>query len=254
MTSEVRAHGAAQWPPAGWEVLPRAFFGRPVLTVAPALLGVVLAHETADGLVAAEIVEVEAYRGERDPASHAFRGMTNRNAVMFGEAGHAYVYFTYGMHFCVNLVCQRPGEAAAVLLRAGRVVAGAELAAARRGVSRLGPGAERDLARGPARLCQALAIGRAQNGADVAAPSSPLRVLAPAGFGGPDASAVSSGPRVGVRLGAEDPWRYWLTGERSVSSYRPHVPKRRPPGSPGSPGSPSSPGSPDSRGSPAGIE
>jgi DNA-3-methyladenine glycosylase len=226
------------WTAEGWEVLPRDFFDRPVLTVAPALLGSVLAHQTADGLVAAEIVEVEAYRGETDPASHAFRGRTGRNAVMYGEAGHAYVYFTYGMHFCVNLVCQRPGEAAAVLLRAGRVVAGAELAAARRGASRRGPAAERELARGPARLCQALAIGRTQNADDVSDPASPLRVLAPAGFSGPAADAISSGPRVGVRLGAEDPWRFWLTGEPTVSSYRPYVPKRRPPPpSPGSPGS-----------------
>ena len=133
--------------------VPRAFFDRPVLTVAPALLGCVLAHETGDGLVAVQIVEVEAYRGESDPASHAFRGKTARNAVMFGEPGHAYVYFTYGMHFCVNLVCQPAGQPAAVLLRAGRVVAGADLAAARRlagrKVARAGTG------QGPARLCQA---------------------------------------------------------------------------------------------------
>ncbi len=250
MTSQVRDLGhpseAAQWPPQGWDVLPRDFFDRPVLTVAPALLGTVLAHRAADGLVAAEIVEVEAYRGEADPASHAFRGKTGRNAVMFGEPGHAYVYFTYGMHFCVNLVCQQPGEAAAVLLRAGRIVAGASLAAPRRGAAPRGPAAERELARGPARLCQALAIGRAQNGADVSGPSSPLRVLAPAGFSGTAPGAISSGPRVGVRLGAEEPWRFWVTGERAVSPYRPHVPKRRsapPPGSPGSPASPAPPGS-----------
>jgi DNA-3-methyladenine glycosylase len=133
------------------------------------------------------------------------------------------------MHFCVNLVCQQPGEAAAVLLRAGRVVAGTTLAAVRRwpAAGRLGPPAERELARGPARLCQALGIGRAQNGADVADTASPLRVLGPAGFRGQAAGAISSGPRVGVRLGAEEPWRYWLTGERAVSQYRPYVPKRR---------------------------
>jgi DNA-3-methyladenine glycosylase len=226
------------------EVLRRGFLDRPVLTVAPALLGCVLAHETADGVVAAEIVEVEAYRGESDPASHAFRGKTARNAVMFGEAGHAYVYFTYGMHFCVNLVCQQPGEAAAVLLRAGRVVEGVELAAKRRGArpvpvrsvpvrsvaarevaGRAVP--DRELARGPARLCQALAIGRAQNGADVCDPASPLRVLSSAGFDGLPAAAISSGPRVGVRLGAEEPWRFWVTGEPTVSVYRSYVPKRR---------------------------
>src|SRR5215470_19640168 len=126
--------------PAQWVVVRREFFRREVLTVAPALLGCVLAHETGDGLVAAKITEVEAYRGESDPASHAFRGQTARNAVMFGEPGHAYVYFTYGMHFCVNLVCRPPGEAAAVLLRAGRVVEGIPLAAARRAAGRNGAG------------------------------------------------------------------------------------------------------------------
>jgi DNA-3-methyladenine glycosylase len=232
-----------------WDVLHRGFFDRPVLTVAPKLLGCVLAHETGDGLVAAEIVEAEAYRGELDPASHAFRGKTARNAVMYGEPGHAYVYFTYGMHFCVNLVCQQPGEAAAVLLRAGRVVEGVDLAAKRRAAR---SAAERELARGPARLCQALAIGRAENGADVCDPASPLRVLGrgvrgprmsgkgmpgpelagpavsgPAGFDGLPARAISSGPRVGVRLGAEESWRFWITDEPAVSVYRPHMPKRR---------------------------
>ena len=263
MTGRVRGGDAGppgspasgRWVPHGqpsdpgfWEVLPRGFFDRPVLTVAPALLGCVLAHQTEAGLVAAEIVEVEAYRGESDPASHAFRGKTARNAVMFGEPGHAYVYFTYGMHFCVNLVCQRPGQPAAVLLRAGRVVEGAGLAAARRGVAwpaaeaapeadrsvsdgvgTPGGAAARDLARGPARLCQALGIDRAQNGADVCDRAGPLRVLAPPGFHGLPGAAVSTGPRVGVRLGAEDPWRYWVTGDPAVSVYRPHVPKRRTP-------------------------
>src|SRR5215475_11339354 len=226
MTRAAQGGDGLPVPDGRLEVLPRGFLDRPVLTVAPALLGCVLAHESADGLVAAEIVEVEAYRGESDPASHAFRGKTARNAVMFGEAGHAYVYFTYGMHFCVNLVCQAPGHAAAVLLRAGRVVGGAELAAKRRGARAM---AERDLARGPARLCQALAIERPQNGADVCDPASPLRVLAPAGFDGLPTGAISSGPRVGVRLGAEDQWRFWITGEPAVSVYRQHVPKRRDP-------------------------
>jgi DNA-3-methyladenine glycosylase len=220
---------------AQWVIVRREFFRREALTVAPGLLGCVIAHETDDGLVAAEITEVEAYRGESDPASHAFRGQTARNAVMFGEPGHAYVYFTYGMHFCVNLVCQQPGEAAAVLLRAGRVVDGTHLAAARRlangGSGAPGRGAkapaERELARGPARLCQALGIGRAQNGADVCDPAGRLRVLAPAGFSGLPAATVRSGPRVGVRLGADADWRFWADGDPTVSAYRPHAPKRR---------------------------
>jgi DNA-3-methyladenine glycosylase len=236
------------WSSGTWSVLPRAFFDRPVLSVAPALLGCVLAHETEGGFVAVMLAEVEAYRGESDPASHAFRGKSARNAVMFGEPGHAYVYFTYGMRFGMNLVCQPAGEAAAVLLRAGRVVEGADLAAVRRiagtgsGVRAASSGvraassrrvANRELARGPARLCQALGIDRTQNGADVCDPRGPLRVLAPAGFTGLPAASVSVGPRVGVRLGAEADWRFWVTGEPAVSSYRAHVPRRRDAGVPG---------------------
>jgi DNA-3-methyladenine glycosylase len=201
-------------------LLPRDFFDRPVLEVAPDLLGCVLRHETPDGVVAVQLTEVEAYAGETDPASHAYRGMTARNAVMFGEPGHAYVYFTYGMHFCVNLVCGPAGVAWAVLLRAGRITEGRALAAERRRAGRDGP--ERDLARGPARLCQALGIDRALDGADVCAPGSPLQV-AGATLAGP---GVSAGPRVGVSRGAEEPWRFWITGDPTVSVYRPHVPRR----------------------------
>ena len=117
-------------------MLPRTFFGRPSQQVAPDLLGSVLESELPDGLVAVVLTEVEAYAGQVDPASHAYRGPTRRNAVMFGEPGHAYVYFTYGMHFCVNLVCLPEGTASAVLLRAGAVVAGTELARRRRTATR----------------------------------------------------------------------------------------------------------------------
>jgi DNA-3-methyladenine glycosylase len=206
-------------------LLPRDFFDRPVLEVAPGLLGCVLRHETPDGAVAVTISEVEAYLGEADPASHAFRGRTARNAVMFGEPGHAYVYFTYGMHFCVNLVCLPPGIAGAVLLRAGRVTEGTALATARRSAGRAATAAERDLARGPARLCQALGIDRALDGADVCSPSSPLQITRRAG-GEP---AITVGPRIGISRGAEEPWRFWVTGDPTVSVYRPHVPRRRPP-------------------------
>src|SRR6202047_3266326 len=110
----------------------RAFFDRPAVEVGPELLGCVLERESAEGVVAVELTEVEAYMGDADPASHAYRGKTARNAVMFGPPGHAYVYFTYGMHFCVNLVCLVEGTASAVLLRAGRIIEGEELARARR--------------------------------------------------------------------------------------------------------------------------
>jgi DNA-3-methyladenine glycosylase len=220
--------------PASLVLLERDFFAGPVTEVAPALLGCVLLHDSADGPVAAEIVEVEAYSGATDPASHAFRGRTERTAVMFGEPGHAYVYFTYGMHYCVNLVCRPAGEAAAVLIRAGRVVQGSDVASRRRQQrSRSGPPLgtgrvkERDLARGPARLCQALDIGRAENGADVCDPRGPLRVLAPAGFAGVPAASIASGPRVGVRLGADTNWRFWIKGESAVSEYRPYAQRRR---------------------------
>src|SRR5499427_1633698 len=113
-------------------LLPRDFFARHSAEVAPDLLGCVLEHETEAGLVAVELTEVEAYAGQSDPASHAYRGKTARNAVMFGPPGHAYVYFTYGMHFCVNLVCLGEDTASAVLLRAGEIVEGRELAVARR--------------------------------------------------------------------------------------------------------------------------
>ncbi len=200
-------------------LLPREFFARPADQVAPDLLGCVITHETAEGLVAVALAEVEAYAGEADPASHAFRGRTARNAVMYGPAGHAYVYFTYGMHFCVNVVCQPEGEAQAVLLRAGRVIEGLPLARARRGVVR-----ERDLARGPARLCEALAIDRSQDGTDVVSPAAPLRVWAAPAPVPP--ARISSGPRVGVSRAADIAWRFWITGDAAVSPYRPYVPKR----------------------------
>jgi DNA-3-methyladenine glycosylase len=224
------------------EVLARDFFDRPADEVAPALLGCVLEHETDEGLVAVELTEVEAYAGETDPASHAYRGMTGRNAVMFGPPGHAYVYFTYGMHFCVNVVCMPEGIARAVLLRAGRVVAGEPLARLRRGSRRAETGAPsvipgRDLARGPARLCQALAIDRTQNGADFCSPASELR-LRPAdpglqaGVAGvPGAAgaapAIEAGPRVGISAAADIPWRFWLADDPTVSAYRPYKGRSR---------------------------
>jgi DNA-3-methyladenine glycosylase len=207
-------------------LLPRDFFARPSVEVAPDLLGCVLEHETADGLVAVELTEVEAYAGASDPASHAYRGKTRRNAVMFGPPGHAYVYFTYGMHFCVNVVCLgEEGSASAVLLRAGRVIAGEELARARRTRSTTVI-APRDLARGPARLCQALGIDRSQNGADMVSAGSPLRMLSGTVIQPATSRRIVTGPRVGVSSAAEVPWRFWYDGDPTVSVYRPHVPRR----------------------------
>ncbi|MGD0240038.1 MAG: DNA-3-methyladenine glycosylase [Streptosporangiaceae bacterium] len=212
-------------------LLPRDFFARPSVEVAPDLLGCVLEHETAAGLVAVRLTEVEAYAGASDPASHAYRGQTARNAVMFGPPGHAYVYFTYGMHFCVNLVCLGAAGpagqkgASAVLLRAGEIVAGEDLARARRtrGSAVI---TSRDLARGPARLCQALAIDRTLDGADACVASSPLRIGP--GAGTPTRSAkIATGPRVGVSRAADVPWRFWLDGDPTVSVYRAAVPRRR---------------------------
>jgi DNA-3-methyladenine glycosylase len=195
--------------------LPRSFYDRDVLEVAPALLGGVVRHAG----VAVRLTEVEAYAGLRDPASHAFRGPTARNATMFGAGGHAYVYFTYGMHFCMNLVCGPAGEASAVLLRAGEVVEGLDVARARRAGAR-----DRDLARGPARLTLALGIDRRLDGADVTGRNSSLQVLA----GTPvDPASVRCGPRVGVSQAADLAWRFWIDGEPTVSVYRPAVRRRR---------------------------
>jgi DNA-3-methyladenine glycosylase len=217
-------------------LVPRDFLARPAVQVAPELLGCVLEHETSAGLVAVELTETEAYAGRSDPASHAFRGQTPRNAVMFGPPGHAYVYFTYGMHFCVNMVCLlSDGSASAVLLRAGAIIAGEDLARARR--TRRKPGADgppiasRDLARGPARLCQALDIDRSLDGADVCVPGSPLRLRSrsadPAASTAVRSGQIVSGPRVGVSSAAGVPWRFWVAGDPTVSAYRAHAPRQR---------------------------
>ncbi|MFD1931831.1 MULTISPECIES: DNA-3-methyladenine glycosylase [Nonomuraea] len=193
----------------GVELLTRDFFDRPADEVAPELLGRVLVH----GDVAVRLTEVEAYGlpGE-DPASHTYRGRTPRNAVMFGPPGHLYVYFTYGMHYCANLVCLPEGHGSAVLLRAGEIVSGLSEARARR------PGAkDRDLARGPARLAVALGIGRPDNGLDMVG-----NVMA-----GDPVPQVASGPRTGISTGADTPWRFWIAGDPTVSPYRAHTPRRR---------------------------
>lgn len=165
------------------------------------------------------LTEVEAYLGDRDPGSHAFRGRTRRNAVMFGPAGHLYVYFTYGMHTCANIVCGPEDVATAVLLRAGEVVTGLDAARSRRLTSK----ADVDLARGPARLCVALGVTLGDDGARLGElfrldlPPHPV----------PD---VTTGPRTGVSGpgGSDDyPWRFWLPGDPTVSPYKKSAPKKR---------------------------
>lgn len=234
----------------------RTWLSRRALDVAPELLGCVVVRTSAEGTVAVRLTEVEAYEGADDPGSHAYRGRTERNAVMFGPAGHLYVYFTYGMHWCTNIVCGPVGVSSAVLLRAGEVVDGAELARKRRPAARQ----DRDLARGPARLAAALGLDRSHNGVDLLDPEGDVRLWAregdrptslgryegprdaeaerrPSGWDSSPASEVRTqvsdgrrppiltGPRVGLANGATRPWRFWLDGEPTVSQYRPH--KRR---------------------------
>ncbi|MFZ0324265.1 MAG: DNA-3-methyladenine glycosylase [Actinomycetes bacterium] len=210
--------GAATLTPFGGR-LGRSFFARPPLEVAPDLLGRVVRCESADGVVAVRLAEVEAYAGmSQDPASHAHRGRTTRNATMFEAPGLLYVYFSYGMHWCVNVVCGRRGHAAAVLLRAGEVVEGVELARSRRVAAR----GDRELALGPARLAQALAITGGQDGLDPWAPGLAVPLVTFHSGTAVPGEAVSRGPRVGVSgEGAATPWRFWVTDDPFVSRWRP---------------------------------
>jgi DNA-3-methyladenine glycosylase len=191
----------------------RDFFARTSLEVAPDLLGCLLTARSAHGAVTVRITEVEAYAGSLDPASHAYRGRTARNAVMFGPPGHAYIYFIYGMHYAMNVVCAQDGIAQAVLVRAGEVVDGIGLARSRRAASRV----DADLARGPGRLATALDLSRAHDGADLCEPGGALTVdlgerVAP--------ELIRSGPRTGISRAADWPWRFHVHGDPSVSPYR----------------------------------
>ncbi len=190
--------------------------GGSAVDVAPRLLGGLL-HGRG---VTLRLTEVEAYAGESDPGSHAFRGPTPRTRIMFGRPGALYVYFSYGMHVCANVVCSPEGEASAVLLRAGEVVGGIELARQRRTTS----SSDRDLASGPARLCVAMGITLADGGTDLA--SGPIRLELPAH----PPSGVANGPRTGVSGvggGAAYPWRFWIPGDPTVSTYRAAATRRR---------------------------
>jgi DNA-3-methyladenine glycosylase len=198
-------------------VFDREIFQAPSTVVAPLLLGALVSA----GGVTVRLTEVEAYLGEVDPGSHAYRGPGRRNAVMYGPPGHLYTYFTYGMHVCANVVCSPEGIASAVLLRAGEVVDGIEIARSRRISSR----SDADLARGPARLCVALGITLDDGGTDLE--TGRVRLELPA-----LPSTFETGARTGVSgaggNGGEYPWRFWIPGDPTVSPYKRHVPKKRP--------------------------
>ncbi len=191
--------------------LPRTFYLRPTLRVAPDLIGKLLVRRLGTELLIGRIVEVEGYLGEKDPASHAYRGMTERNSAMFLNGGHLYVYFTYGMHFCCNVVTESHGVGRAILLRAVEPRAGIEAMARKRDGRTLGK-----LADGPAKLCQAFGLGRPENGIDLCDsivwiatdPEEPL-------------FTVQRSARVGIREGTEHRWRYFMKGSPFVSGGRP---------------------------------
>jgi DNA-3-methyladenine glycosylase len=184
----------------------------PAEEVAPKLLGAILTHETPDGTVSITITETEAYSGSADPASHAYRGRTPRNAVMFGPAGHLYVYRSHGLHWCANVVTGADGIATAVLIRAGRVIAGEDLARERRGGKVESP----RLARGPGNFCQALGITAEHNGTDLLTGAS---VALSEGEPVP-AALIRVGPRVGVSKAHDWQHRFYLAGDPTVSAYR----------------------------------
>ena len=192
----------------------RALLTRPAADVAPLLLGALM-YSDLGPRVAVRITEVEAYAGPGlDPASHAHRRRTARNASLFGPVGHAYVYFTYGMHWCLNVVAHPEDAAGGVLIRAGEIVAGAPTARSRRTSART----DRDLARGPARLATSMGVTRAQDGIDLFDPSSPLRLELSADG---ESLPMSTGPRTGIAgEGADTPWRFWVQGDPTVSPYR----------------------------------
>lgn len=187
------------------------FFRRPAEAVAPDLLGKVLWRSSIEGVTAVRIVETEAYGGSDDPGSHGFKGMTKRNAVMFGEPAHAYIYFTYGMHYCLNFVTDDPGVCSAVLVRAGEPICGRHLMSTRRGRER-----EIDLTSGPAKLTQALALTTGEN-------AVPLdgKVIGVGDDKLGHVEAISCGPRVGISDGLDLNWRFAVSGNRFVSRPTP---------------------------------
>ncbi|HLY31976.1 MAG TPA: DNA-3-methyladenine glycosylase [Ktedonobacterales bacterium] len=199
--------------------LPRAFYDQPTLAVARSLLGKTLARRTADGVTAGIIVETEGYIAAVDPSAHAYRGRTARNATMFGPAGHAYVYFTYGMHYCLNVVTEAEGVAAAVLIRAIQPRVGIDLMRSRRG--------ERiyhyDLARGPGRLCAAMGLTTADNGTDLLGDS--LWISETHGWPA-EIPSIAVTSRIGISQAIDWPWRFMLAGNPYVSATGARAPRR----------------------------
>jgi DNA-3-methyladenine glycosylase len=196
------------------KALPRSFYARPALEVAPDLLNKVLVAGPCSG----RIVEVEAYMGSIDPASHAYRGRTARNATMFGPPGHLYVYFTYGMHYCANVVSgvtsQVPrDDGQAVLLRALAPLAGLDEMRARRRAARR----DRDLTNGPGKLCQALGLDRTHDGDDLVVPGAAVWV-GDDGVAPPEVPARST--RIGISVARDEPWRWFVAGDPHVSGTR----------------------------------
>lgn len=193
--------------------LPRAFYSQPTLRVAKDLLGKLIVRTTRHALLVGRIVEVEAYLGESDPASHAYRGITARNAVMFGPPGRLYVYFTYGMHFCSNIVTETKGKAGAVLVRGVEPLRGVTVMQKLRGRKKKATREDqRELTNGPAKFCEAFGIGEKQNGADLLgteiflAHDTPVRPR-----------EVGRSTRIGIRNGKEKRWRFYLKGNSWVS-------------------------------------
>lgn len=199
-------------------ILPRDFYARPTLDVAADLLGKVLRHRTPEGITAGRIVEVEAYIGEADPACHAAPGPTTRNAPLYGPPGVAYVYLNYGLHYLVNAVTEPAGSPAAVLIRALEPVDGLPLMRRRRAQVKWRQGkpipADHELCRGPGNLSTALGITLAQNTLPLTRGALVIEDR------GDRVSEIVWGPRIGIRVGTEHPWRASVAGSRAVSAQR----------------------------------
>jgi DNA-3-methyladenine glycosylase len=189
--------------------LPRKFYARPVLIVAKELLGKLLVRKTEDGSIVARIVEAEAYGGSDDPASHAYRGLTERNRVMFGKPGFAYVYFIYGNHYCLNVKAETEGIPGAVLVRAVEIIQGMKLARRNRGLHSL-----KELSNGPGKLTKALHISKAENGLDLIK-SKELYICE---SGEDNRWEISNSPRVGIKEGIDNLWRFYIKNDKAVSA------------------------------------